>query len=144
MKMELLTAIRATWDRWRAPRPLGEQGEAVAARFLRRIGYKIVARGHRDRIGEIDLVAVDDRTVVFVEVKTRRGASAGHPAEAVDAEKQRRLSRAALGFLRRHDLLEHAARFDVIAVVWPEKKGQPVIEHFQNAFPAVGSWQMFR
>ena len=142
--MKLLTAIRTTWNRWRTPRTLGKRGEAAAARFLRRLGYKIVARGHRDRIGEIDLVAVDDRTVVFVEVKTRRGDRVGHPADAVDAEKQRRLSRAALGFLRRHDLLEHAARFDVIAVIWPEKNGRPRIEHFRNAFPAVGNWQMFR
>ena len=123
--------------------PLGQRGERAAARYLKRLGYIIVAQGYRDRIGEIDLVAVDDRTVVFVEVKTRRSHEAGHPAEAVHETKQRQLTRAALSYLRRHDLLEHQARFDVVAVTWPENSRQPAIEHFQNAFDAAGDWQLF-
>ena len=75
--------------------------------YLRRLGYKIVARRERGRLGELDLVAVDGRTVVFVEVKTRRSHDAGHPAEAVDPEKQRRLTRLALAYLKRHGLLEY-------------------------------------
>lgn len=129
-------AIRRYWPRGRAGRPLGLRGEDVAARHLRRLGYKIVARSHRDRIGEIDLVAVDGRTVVFVEVKTRRSASAGHPAEAVDEPKQRRLARLALSFLRRHDLLEQPARFDVVAVTWPDDRSSPQVLHIKNAFPS--------
>ena len=82
------------------------------------------------------LIAVDGRTVVFVEVKTRSAHDAGHPAEAVDYDKQRRLTRAASAYRKRHDLLETAARFDVIAITWPAGKGQPVIEHFKNAFEA--------
>ena len=82
-------------------------------------------------------MALDRDTVVFVEVKTRRSAEAGHPAEAVTPAKQRRLTRLAVTFLKRHGLLEHRARFDVIAVTWPEG-GRPVIEHFPNAFDAVG------
>lgn len=134
----LVARLAAAWRRWRQPKPLGARGEAVAARFLRRRGYYIVARG--DRItGELDIVAVDGRTVVFVEVKTRETHAAGSPAEAVDAEKQRRLTRAALGYLRRHDLLECSARFDVVAITWPAGQRRPHIEHFVDAFPAVGS-----
>ena len=118
-------------------RPLGDRGERAAARYLKRRGYKILARGNRLAPGEIDLVALDRDTVVFVEVKTRRSADAGHPAEAVTAAKQRQLTRLAVTFLKRHGLLEHRARFDVIAVTWPEGH-RPTIEHLENAFDAVG------
>lgn len=128
---------------WFPRRTLGQRGEAAAARFLRRLGYVIVARSQRDVLGEIDLVAVDGRTIVFVEVKTRRSTDAGHPAEAVDAQKQRRLTRLATGFLKRHQLLEHRARFDVVAVLWPAGRRRPRIEHFPAAFEAAGSGQMF-
>ena len=133
-------------DLWRlcwTPAPLGRRGEQRAARFLRRRGYTIVARGARDRLGEIDLVAVDRRkTVVFVEVKTRRSRRDGDPVEAVDHDKQRRLTRAALAFLRRHDLLDQPARFDVIGIVWPRAR-RPEIVHIRNAFTPSGSWQMW-
>lgn len=131
------------WRARRAPTPLGRRGEAAAAKFLKRKGYIIVGRSERDRIGEIDLVAVDGQTVVFVEVKTRRHHDTGHPAEAVDEDKQRRITRASLSYLRRHDLLENAARFDVVAVTWPPDESKPRIEHFVNAFEAVGQGQMF-
>lgn len=123
--------------------PLGRRGENAAARYLSRRGYVIVARGQRGAIGEIDLIAVDGRTLVFVEVKTRTTQDAGHPADAVDAPKQRRLTRLALAYMKRHDLLENPARFDVIAITWPDKGSRPVIEHFQNAFEAQGFEGMF-
>ncbi len=126
---------------WRLP--LGLRGEQAAARYLRRLGYVIVARGHRDNIGEIDLVAVDGRTIVFIEVKTRTSHDAGHPADAVDEAKQQRLTRLALSYMKRHDLLECSARFDIVAVTWPDKGGRPTIEHFKNAFEAVGFDGMF-
>jgi putative endonuclease len=141
--MRWYTPLAASVRAWLAPRPLGRRGEEAAARYLRRLGYVIVARGHRDNIGEIDLVAVDGRTLVFVEVKTRTSQDAGHPADAVDAEKQRRLTRLALSYMKRHDLLEIRARFDVIAVTWPDKGQKPTIEHFQNAFEAVGFAGMY-
>ena len=133
----------SVWRRLRGPRDLGSRGERAAARFLRRRSYKIVVRRDRSRIGELDMVAVDGRTVVFVEVKTRISDAAGHPAEAIGPEKRRKLTRLALAFLKRHDLLENSARFDVIAVTWPKDARRPTIEHFQNAFEPVGEWQMF-
>jgi putative endonuclease len=128
---------------WPRARSLGRRGEAAAARFLKKKGYILVARSDRMRLGEIDLVAVDGRTVVFVEVKTRRSHETGHPAEAVDEDKQRRLTRLALTYLKRHNLLEYPARFDVVAVTWADDRREPVIEHFENAFEAVGRWQLF-
>jgi putative endonuclease len=126
-----------------APKTLGQRGEAAAARYLKRLGYVIVARGSHIRRGEIDLIAVDGRTVVFVEVKTRVSHDAGHPAEAVDREKQRRLTRLAMVYLKRHHLLENPARFDVIAITWPKNQRRPMIEHYKNAFEPVGEGQMF-
>jgi putative endonuclease len=123
--------------------PLGRRGEAAAARFLKRQGYRIVARGDRSALGELDLVAVDGRTIVFVEVKTWQSQSGGHPADAVDRRKQWRLTRAALAYLKAHRLLEHNARFDVIAVTWPPGVRKPTIEHFKHAFEAVGQGQLF-
>ncbi len=138
-----LRAMLAQWQRWRAPKPLGQLGEAAAERYLKRLGYKIVARGLRFDWGELDLVAVDGRTVVFIEVKTRRSTDTGHPADAVTPDKQRRISRLALGYLKRHNLLECASRFDVIAVTWPDTTRKPTIEHFQAAFTAVGVGGMY-
>lgn len=137
------TALFAWWRERNTPLPLGVRGEMLAERHLKRLGYKIVARSRRTHLGELDLVAVDGRTVVFVEVKTRESHQAGHPAEAVDAKKQERLTRAALGYLKRHGLLEYSARFDVVAITWPAGGGQPTIEHFKNAFEPVGRGQMF-
>ena len=89
------------------PRTLGQRSEWAAAKYLKRKGYKILALGdrlkHRD---ELDIVAADGRTVVFVEVKTRASQLQGHPAEAVDAAKQRRLTKLAVLFLKRHGLLD--------------------------------------
>jgi len=141
--MNLLRRIRERLGKWRRPRTLGQRGEAAAAKFLKKKGYTIVARSDRGRLGEIDLVAVDGRTVVFVEVKTRSSHDAGYPADAVDEDKQRQLTRLALTYLKRHELLECAARFDVIAITWPDGERNPTIDHFPNAFEAVGQWQMF-
>jgi putative endonuclease len=123
---------------------LGPRGERAAARYLRKLGYRIVARGTRNPLGELDLIAVDGRTIVFVEVKARASAAAGQPFEAVTPEKQRRLTMAALAYLKYHSLLEYNSRFDVVSVLWPDGARQPAIEHLKNAFEAVGRGQMFR
>lgn len=129
-------AIAAWWRRARRPKSLGFLGERVAEKFLKRKGYQIVARGQRLRGGELDLVAVDQRTVVFVEVKTRRSNEAGTPAEAIDARKVQHMTRAAMVFIKRHSLEGYSSRFDVVAVSWPEAGKAPKIEHFINAFEA--------
>ena len=122
-------------------RLFGDRGERAAARYLRQAGMQIVTSGYDTLWGEIDLVARDGEFVVFVEVKTRR---TGVPAEAVTPEKQRRLTMAALHFLRRHDLLEQRCRFDVVAIVWADDRRAPQIEHIRDAFEAVGHGQWFR
>jgi putative endonuclease len=139
----MFRSLRRWFEKLRQPKPLGRRGELAAARFLRRQGYHVVARGERDPFGEIDLVAIDGRTVVFVEVKTRSSLDLGHPSEAVDRQKQSRLTRAGLSFLKRHKLLENAYRFDVIAIVWPPGQKRPSIEHFPAAFEPVGRYQFF-
>lgn len=130
------TIVQTFWNRW-----LGDRGERAAARYLRRKGLRIIVRGYRTRFGEIDLIARDGETLVFVEVKSRRR---GVPAEAVTPEKQRRITLAALHFLRKHRLLEVRSRFDIVAIVWPDGRDEPEIEHIANAFEAIGRGQMFR
>ena len=115
---------------------LGRRGERAAAKHLKRLRYKILHRGYRILGGELDIVAVDGRTVVFVEVKTRASHDAGHPAEAVDPHKQKQLTQLALAYLRRFQLLDCKARFDVVAITWPSGQKRPTIEHFKNAFEA--------
>lgn len=134
--MRVLVAIAAWWRRAPRRKSLGYLGERVAEKYLKRKGYKIVARGQRLRGGELDLVAVDGRTVVFVEVKTRRSNEAGTPAEAIDTNKERHMTRAAMAFIKRHSLEGYSCRFDVVAVTWPEQGKEPLIEHIVNAFEA--------
>ena len=135
--------LRAWLQERFTPPTLGERGERAAAKMLRRLGYQIITTRRRHRYGEIDVIAVDGQTVVFVEVKTRRNEEHGRPAEAVDATRQARLTRAALAFLKSHGLLEYASRFDVVEVVWPEDARRPTIRHFRDAFPAAGKGQMY-
>ena len=124
-------------------RLFGNQGERMAARYLRKQGFKVIARQYRSPLGELDLVALDGPCVVFVEVKTRRSRDAGHPVEAVDRHKQTQLTRVALAFLKQKRLLEQPARFDIVAIVWPADSAEPEITHYRNAFEPVGRGQMF-
>lgn len=122
---------------------VGDQGERLAARFLRRQGLRILARQCSNRFGEIDLIALDGDCIVFVEVKSRRSNAAGSPADAVTYNKQKRLTRTVLAWLKRRGLLEHPARFDVVTVHWPDDSRKPVVQHVRNAFPATGPSRMF-
>jgi putative endonuclease len=143
MRKGPLASLRFWWLNRFRPKSLGERGEDAAVRFLKRRRYRILGRRVDTRHGEIDIVAVDGRTVVFVEVKTRESGEAGHPSEAIDERKQRRLTGAALAYLRAQGLLEYAARFDVVAVTWPAGSRRPGIEHYQSAFAATGTGQFF-
>ena len=131
------------YDRLMPAKTFGERGERAASRFLLRKGMVIIARGFQDKFGEIDLIAVDEQTIVFVEVKTRSSDKAGLPAEAVDETKQRHLTKTALGYMKWHRLTECRARFDVIAITWPAHLSQPEILHYENAFEPVGQYQLF-
>lgn len=119
-------------------RQKGAYGEDVAVQYLENRGYRIVQRNFRCPLGEIDLVAMEGKYLVFIEVKCRTSRRFGHPAEAVDSRKQRRLGRLAHYFLKKYDLHGHACRFDVVSLL-PNKSGWSV-ELFQNAFPVYEGW----
>ena len=95
---------------------LGRSGEERAVEELERRGYAILARRYRTRHGEIDIIARDGETTVFVEVKARVAAEFGSAAEAVTPAKQRRLARMAFDYATRHGLLNRPCRFDVVAI----------------------------
>jgi putative endonuclease len=122
---------------------LGSQGERLAARHLRKLGYRILARRYKTALGELDLVARDGDCIVFVEVKTRRSTAAGEPSAAVDRAKQARLTRLALAFLKKYGMLEQPARFDVVSIVWGDSPSQPALTHYKNAFEPPGRGQLY-
>ncbi len=126
-----------------ARQQFGNQGEAEAARYLEGLGYKILHRQLRGRYGELDLVALDRETIVFVEVKTRASTAAGHPTESITLAKQKKITRSALSLLKRHRWLNQKARFDVIAIIWPRGAEPAQLQHYINAFEPVGFGQMY-
>lgn len=114
---------------------LGRRGEDEAVRHLKSLGYRIVGRRERILRGDIDIVALDGRTVVFVEVRAKSTTAHGHPAETVGPVKQRRIAELAAAYIRRHRLEDQSVRIDVVAVTFPPADaGRPVVEHYQNAF----------
>lgn len=129
------------WRRW-----FGRRSERAAARFLRRLGYRVLAANVSDPTYELDLLALDGETLVVVEVRST--ASEGpdaleNTAASVDLRKQRRITGATLRFLNSRKLLgKIAVRFDVLVLSWPAHAGEPLIRHIPHAFQAVGSFQM--
>ncbi len=113
----------------------GALGEEVAANFLITGGYRILERNFCCKGGEVDVIASDpdDKSLVFIEVKTRRGLSYGVPQLAVTPFKQRQISKAALTWLSKNRLHDANARFDVIAILL-HTDGQHAIDHIINAF----------
>jgi putative endonuclease len=110
---------------------IGQEGEDRAARFLSKQGYKILERNYRTRSGEIDLIALHQGEVVFVEVKTRTSNAFGAPELAVTPQKQRRMIKAALGYIKHKKLHQVPCRFDVVAISAAAEKE---LELIQNAF----------
>ena len=144
MNLDPVRSIAALSSRWRSrfsrsqklPEHLrrGARGEKLARRFLRRHGYKILYRNFRAcGGGEIDIVCRDGDTLVFVEVKTRSDEDFGRPIEAVDRQKQLRVSKGGLAWLRLLDNPDIVFRFDVVEVLLPDD-GDPHFELIQNAF----------
>src|SRR6266480_4424214 len=146
MNSALARSIADLSNRWRSrfslwkgsvrPQHLwrGMHGEKLACRYLRRSGYKILFRNFRGRSGgEIDIVCRDHDTLGFVEVKTRTREDFGRPLEAVGRDKQRRISRGGLAWLRMLDNPDILFRFDVVEIVLTED-AKPRIELVKNAF----------
>jgi putative endonuclease len=117
----------------------GINGEEEAARFLTRSGFAILDKNVRTRAGEIDLVAKEGKTLVFVEVKTRRGLEGDPPQAAVHTRKQNRLAKLAHGYLKLKRLRQTPCRFDVVSVIFNDEGGVKAIRHIPNAF-SVGPW----
>ena len=113
---------------------VGRAGEARAARFLRKKGFRIREQDYRVPFAQIDIIAEDDGTIVFVEVKTRRNLSFGLPQESVTRKKQEKLIRAAEWYLASNQLTERECRFDVLTVYRPGEKTEE-INLIKNAFP---------
>src|SRR5262249_35320068 len=120
--------IRPWWRRW-----FGSRSERSAVRFLKKLGYRILARNYTCALGEIDIIALDGRCVVFVEVRSTESTRPDHAMASVDSRKQQRLTRLALQYLQKHRLLEQQARFDVLIISWPHGQKTPAITHFLSA-----------
>ena len=106
----------------------GRKGERIACRFLLKQGFDILARRYRSRSGELDIIAYEGDTLVFIEVKTRSSTAFGEPWEFVDWQKQQILRRTAEDFIADHDLGQYAYRFDIVSVLGTETT------LFRNAF----------
>lgn len=126
------------WRRW-----FGSRSERAAAKFIKKLGYRILVRNFTCSLGELDLIALDGQTIVFIEVRSTEAAVDTYPAHSVNLAKQKRLTRLALFYLQQKKLLGRPARFDVLTVSWPAANQQPTILHYQNAFEATGEMQMF-
>ncbi len=113
---------------------LGQRGENMAARHLRNQGYKIIERNFRCEVGEVDIIARDGKTLVFVEVKTR-AYDDPTPEDQVNEVKRHQLTKAARFYLSRYGTPQPPARFDVVAIVWPTGR-DPQIRHTPDAFEA--------
>ena len=111
---------------------LGSKGEDLAVTFLKKKGYRIISRNYKNYIGEIDIIAQDGKTVVFIEVKTRANDSFGLPFESVHRRKRQKLRNLALLYLKKAGE-ELPVRFDVLSITCAEN-GKMEIDHIQDAF----------
>jgi len=110
---------------------LGEKGEELAVRFLKKQGYKIIKQNYKTRIGEIDIIAMDGNALVFIEVKTRESIEYGLPFEAVNSAKKRKIRNVALLYLKRLKEIP-PCRFDVVSIYY--KQDNPEFELIKDAF----------
>lgn len=118
-------------------RHFGQEGEAKAEQYLRRKGYRIVAKNIRSSIGELDLIAEDGPVLVFIEVKARQTEQFGGAIHAVHQRKQKKLIQLASQYLARHHLSDRICRFDVVLLQGADTAAS-TIRHIQNAFEVCG------
>lgn len=111
---------------------LGKKGEDLATQMLLKKGYKILERNWRFNGWEIDIIARTNKTIVFVEVKTRSDDYYMRPEEAVDYNRRCRLTSAASAYINYHKL-ENEIRFDIVAIVWNDTRCEVI--HYEDAFP---------
>lgn len=117
----------------------GAFGESLAVEYLSKNGYKVLERNFRCRIGEIDIIAIQEDTVAFIEVKTRSSEKFGMPSEAVSLTKQNRMVKTALYYMQKNKLLDHMCRFDVIEIIVDEDNSKR-INLIQDAFQYSGKY----
>ena len=113
----------------------GPRGEKIACRFLRRAGFRILAKNYRCPVGEADIIALDPKAgaIVFVEVKTRNSNKIVEPYSAVNSDKKRRMKKIAAYYVTKHPAGDYAVRFDIISIVL-QPQCKPQIEHIDDAF----------
>lgn len=116
-----------------SPYQLGRAGERIALEHLKKKRFKIVSKRFRLYRGEIDLIAYDGNTLVFVEVKARSEGALGLPEESVDSRKQRQIRKIAEGYLALNGIDDVECRFDVISIVFAEN-GSFSLSHYEDAF----------
>jgi len=130
------------WKRW-----FGRRSERAAARFLRGLGYRLLAANVSDAQGELDLLAVDGQTLVVVEVRSTsspRPDAVRETAASVDARKQKKITEATARFLAKRRLLgKIAVRYDVLVIAWPDGAREPTVRHIPHAFESTGRYQFF-
>ncbi len=111
---------------------LGKEGEEIAFKKVKKLGYKCLERNYRCPLGEIDMIARHKDCLVFIEIKTRKGRDIGYAKEAVDLRKKRQISKAALYYMKENNCPDIRSRFDVVAVCI--NNDVPEIEVIQDAF----------
>ncbi|MGF1579860.1 MAG: YraN family protein [Gemmataceae bacterium] len=119
------------WKKW-----FGDRSEGAAVQFFRQRGCRILKRNYSCKHGELDIVALDEEGLIFVEV---RSTSQGDPyltAESIDWAKEHKLTLTAHHFIQRYQLHEYCGRFDVLIIQWPPGQNRPKFTHYPNAFEA--------
>lgn len=116
-----------------SPHSLGRKGEEAAVQYLKKKHYKIWERGFRLYRGEIDIIASHKKTLVFVEVKTRKDPSFGYPEESITPDKIKQIKKIAQGYLTVKKLHNVECRFDVLSLLYDPPNGFS-IQHFKDAF----------
>lgn len=124
------------WRRW-----FGRRSERAGAKYLRKQGYRILGKNIDDRLGEIDLLALEGETIVVVEVRSSESRTFDELAATVNHEKQKRLTNALLRFVQRRKLWNVGVRFDILAMRWPPTAREPEVRHYRHAFQMVGKYQ---
>lgn len=111
---------------------LGKQSEDLAARYLQKVGYKIITKNYSCRQGEIDLIAREKDVLVFVEVRSKQNQRYGLPIETIDKNKQMKIKKAAANYLHQQGKNDCYCRFDAVAVLWEDNI--PQISLYRDAF----------